>query len=60
MTNPIRDPNYRLVTPTPDEIAEYRRKYGGRPRMYRVRCLRCGKRLWYSGLAKGSHEKVCR
>lgn len=52
---------YCEVTATPEEVDEYRRKNGGhRPSVYRVECLRCGRRIWYSGLGRGSHDRAHR
>jgi hypothetical protein len=49
------------VNPTADEMAAYHRKYGPRstPRVYRVRCLACGRRFWGSGLGIGAHRRAC-
>lgn len=53
-----RDLAYRRVAPTEAELAEYAQKNNGRrPSVHRVVCLRCGQRLWFSGMGKGAHER---
>ena len=42
-------------------VSQYRKKNNGRyPSVYRVRCKRCGKELWGSGLGIGSHRRACK
>jgi len=54
--------DFERVTPTAEEVEEYRtrRGFGFAPPVYRVRCKRCGKRLWGSGLGIGAHRRKCR
>lgn len=47
------------VSPTKYEIEEHIRRYGREPGVYRVQCVRCGKRIWGSGLGIGSHRRGC-
>lgn len=57
---PSRD-LFSRVTPTQEEIDEYRKKNGGhRPSVYRLCCDSCGKRIWGSGLGVGSHVRSCK
>lgn len=52
--------DFERVTPTAEEVEEYRTRRGFAPPVYRVRCTRCGKRLWGSGLGIGAHRRKCR
>jgi hypothetical protein len=52
--------DFRYVKPTNLEIDEYINKVGHQPRMYRVECKYCGKRIWDSGMGIGSHRKACK
>ena len=53
-----RDRSYRRVAPTEAELAAFAKTHNGcRPNVYRVVCLRCGQRLWFSGMGKGAHER---
>lgn len=52
---------FRYVTATREEVDAWRAKHGNRqPSSYRVVCVKCGKRMWGSGLGIGSHRRVCR
>lgn len=58
MTNPQYAPGgFTYVTPTNDEVAEYRRRNHRDPAMYRLVCDRCGRRIWGSGLGVGAHRR---
>lgn len=48
------------VKATPEEVAEFVRKYGYRPTVHRVACDKCGKRLWNGGLGIGAHRRACK
>lgn len=51
---------WRQVRATDDELAEWRRRHPTRHHPpYRAECLACGRRIWYSGLAVGSHRRAC-
>lgn len=55
-------PPFRWVSPTPEEVQAYRNSHAGRfphRTVRRMSCLNCGKRIWGSGIAIGSHRKVC-
>jgi hypothetical protein len=52
--------DFRYVTPTASELADWRKKYGGKPRNYRGECKACGKRVWLSGVGIGSHRRACK
>ena len=59
MKRPAPD-GFRYVTPTPEEVAEWRRTHRRRPApVYRLACIGCGKRIWGSGLGIGSHRRSC-
>lgn len=49
---------FRYVKPTADEMAE--RIERGLSDQYRLECERCGRRIWGSGLAVGSHRNAHR
>jgi hypothetical protein len=52
---------YRVVTATPEEIAEFKRRHQGfPPGVYRLECRACGRRIWGSGLGVGSHRRACK
>lgn len=52
--------DFYRTTPTTQEVDEFRRSHNGRnPRVYRVVCKACGKRMWGSGLGVGSHRRAC-
>lgn len=51
--------DFRAVRPTADETADHVDRYGRRPAVARAECVRCGTRIWYSGLAIGSHVRGC-
>jgi hypothetical protein len=48
------------VTPTADEVADWRKRYPRRHPPYRSACQRCGTRIWHSGIAIGSHRRACK
>jgi hypothetical protein len=53
---------FEQVRPTDDEKAAWDAK---RPRQaghypYRSRCMRCGTRIWHSGIGIGSHRRACK
>lgn len=57
----IRRPDFREVRPTDQERAEWLRKNPRRRALpYRAEHRDCGKRIWYSGLAIGSHLRACK
>jgi hypothetical protein len=48
------------ATPTPDEVADWKRHYNGTaPRQKRLVCEDCGTRIWGSGIGVGSHRRAC-
>jgi hypothetical protein len=52
---------FEQVRPTEDEKAAWVARYGPRHHHpYRSRCMRCGTRIWHSGLAIGSHRRACK
>jgi hypothetical protein len=55
----IRRPDFREVRPTADEKAAWYDKHPRQHPPYRAECRRCGRRIWYSGFAVGSHLKAC-
>jgi hypothetical protein len=50
---------FKRVKPTVAEFVEYVTRNGHEPRVHRVECQRCGKRVWGSGLGTGSHNRAC-
>lgn len=50
---------WQEVRPTFAELDAWRAKYPRRSPPYRAECKACGTRIWYSGLAVGSHRKGC-
>ena len=52
---------FKVVGSTDAELADYRASHhGSHPYpIRRLECLVCGLRLWGSGLAVGSHRRVC-
>jgi len=53
---------FTQVRPTADEKAAWDKRY---PRQaghypYRSACMRCGTRIWHSGIGIGSHRRACR
>jgi hypothetical protein len=51
--------DYERVRPTPEEVADFRRRKGYLPSVHRVRCTLCGRRYWGSGIGIGSHRRAC-
>jgi hypothetical protein len=52
---------FEQVRPTDAEKAAWHRKYPRRRTApYRSRCMRCGTRIWHSGIAVGSHRRACK
>lgn len=51
---------FTQVRPTADEIAAWQAKYPRRHPPYRSACSRCGRRIWHSGIAIGSHRRACK
>lgn len=56
----IRRIDFKEVRPTADELAEWQRKNPRHTPPYRAIHIPCGKRIWYSGLAIGSHIRACK
>jgi len=50
---------FEQVRPTQDEKDAWAAKYPRRYPPYRSRCMRCGTRIWHSGMAVGSHRRAC-
>ena len=55
----VRRADFREVKPTPSELAAWRKRYPRRAPTWRAEHLVCGTRIWYSGLAIGSHLRAC-
>jgi hypothetical protein len=55
----IHRTDFRQVAPTADEIADHVDRLGRKPAVDRAECRNCGTRIWYSGLAIGSHVRGC-
>lgn len=55
----IRRADFREVKPTADELADWAKRYPRRLPVYRAEHVVCGKRIWYSGVAIGSHLRAC-
>jgi hypothetical protein len=57
----IRRTDFREVSPTEDERATWDRKHPNRAKSYPYRAEHkpCGTRIWYSGIAIGSHLRAC-
>lgn len=57
----VSDKGYRYVVATPEEVAAYLKRHPGyrTPAVRRIECERCGKRIWGSGMAVGSHDRAC-
>jgi hypothetical protein len=55
----VRRVDFRQVRPTEDELATWRTKNPRRAAPVRAEHLPCGQRIWYSGIAIGSHTKAC-
>lgn len=54
----IKDSTYQLTTPTQAEVDAYKKAHRTfAAGVYFVTCKLDGKRFWYSGLGKGSHER---
>lgn len=56
----IRREDFVEVKPTEDEKADWRRRYPSRSHPYRAEHKPCGTRIWYSGIAIGSHMRACK
>jgi hypothetical protein len=58
----VRTPDFRQVRPTPEERADWAKRYPNRAKFppYRSQCVRCGTRIWHSGIAIGSHRRACK
>jgi hypothetical protein len=52
--------DFRYVAPTQEERDAWRAKYNRSESMYRGECIRCGKRIWLSGIGIGSHRRACK
>lgn len=55
-------PPFRWVSPTTEELQDYRDTHGGKlphRTVRRMACQNCGKRIWGAGIAIGSHRNVC-
>jgi hypothetical protein len=58
----IRRSDFRAVKPTPEEEDRFRAQPRNRGRHglpYRAEHIPCGTRIWYSGIAIGSHMRAC-
>lgn len=58
----IHRTDFRRVKATADELADYaanKRNHYPVPGVERAECLRCGTRIWYSGMAINSHVRGC-
>lgn len=57
----IHREDFEEVTPTPDELDEWKRKHpqNPNPSVPRAVHLPCGKRMWYSGIGIGAHMRSC-
>jgi hypothetical protein len=57
----VRAPDVREVRATPEELADWRKRYPRRANHppYRVECRRCGTRMWLSGIGLGAHRRKC-
>lgn len=58
----VKRDDYRQVTPTAEEVAEFRsraRTRQGRKPPTRAEHLPCGTRLWYVGITIAVHGKAC-
>jgi hypothetical protein len=53
---------FTRVGVTAEELAEYRRTHSGHypERIHRLKCDRCDKVIWGSGLGIGSHRRACK
>jgi hypothetical protein len=53
--------DFLRVSSTPEEIAQWHKEHGAKsqPRVYRVECRSCHKRLWGSGIGIGAHRRAC-
>lgn len=56
---PIHRDDFKEVKPTPEEIAQWKKKHPNRGLPYRAEHLPCGTRIWYSGISIGAHVKAC-
>jgi hypothetical protein len=52
-------PGFTRVTPTGDELAEWKHKNPRHAPPYRIKCDECEKRIWLSGMGIGSHRRAC-
>jgi hypothetical protein len=59
-TMAVRAADVREVRATPEEIADWHKRYPRRKGTpYRVACRKCGKRMWLSGIGLGAHRRAC-
>ena len=52
--------DFRDVVATQEEVAAYVAKSNHRPAVGRAVCVRCGTRIWKSGLGVGAHRRACK
>lgn len=50
---------YREVRPTPEEVQGFKDTHSGHSPTLKLLACDCGKRIWGSGIAIGSHERAC-
>lgn len=55
----IRRPDFTQVKPTEEELADWAKKNPNKRPPYRAEHDRCGKRIWYSGIAIVGHTQAC-
>jgi hypothetical protein len=55
----IRRDDFQQVRATDAEMADWRKRYPRRSPPHRAEHKPCGKRMWYSGIAIGSHLRAC-
>jgi hypothetical protein len=60
MRNSVHRSDFRQVTPTDAELAQWLRRYPRQAVGIRAEHIPCGRRIWYSGIGIVSHVRACK